>query len=163
VQIALGWGMLPGLYDGPNGESNGKASGVNRSDAVYPRAGKGGRDHLYLHGAGTCRPIWLIHHSYPVNPRSLVGFDGNAVFTSVPFDPGNNNWSVSTVLSFSFTDGIDIWTPADSMLAGNAYVNPDGSLAVWSFSLTTPARSYPRVLPNRDHPVLLPGRHACRG
>jgi hypothetical protein len=68
----------------------------------------------------------------------LIGFGGNAIFTSVPFNPGYNDWSVFTVSNFNFTDGVDVWTPANAILGGNVFVNPDGSFAVWSFGISVP-------------------------
>jgi hypothetical protein len=65
-----------------------------------------------------------------------IGFGGNAIFTSVPFDPGFNKWSVFNISTFNFTDGVDVWTPANAVLGGNVFVNPDGTFAVWSFGIS---------------------------
>src|ERR1700731_3988363 len=71
----------------------------------------------------------------PLVAGPRVGFAGNAVFTSVPFDSGLNHWSIFVTSTFSFTDGVDVWTPANSTLDGNVFVNPDGSFAVWAFNI----------------------------
>jgi hypothetical protein len=41
----------------------------------------------------------------------------------------------SDVISFSFTDGLDTWTPANSTFGGTFLVNPDGSFLVWGFNI----------------------------
>jgi len=68
---------------------------------------------------------------------STIGYGGNALFTSVPYDSGFNHWNVFLASTFRFTDGPDVWTPANAVLAGYAYVDPsDGSLGFWSFGIS---------------------------
>lgn len=41
----------------------------------------------------------------------------------------------SNIASFSFTDGPDTWTPANSTFGGTFLVNPDGSFLSWGFQI----------------------------
>jgi hypothetical protein len=59
----------------------------------------------------------------------------NAGFSSVPIDWGNFMPGV-TIESFKFTDGVDVWASANSVLGGIACVNPDGTFALWSFVIS---------------------------
>jgi hypothetical protein len=48
---------------------------------------------------------------------------------------GTLNALFTPVTSWSFTDGPQTWTPTNSSFAGGAYINPDGTFAVWSFDI----------------------------
>lgn len=83
-----------------------------RADEIYTYHGPSPAD---LSGSfTTAAPIPL-----GCNP---CGFDLNATFTGI--------------LTFSFTDGLDTWTPANSALLGEVNLNLDGTFSVWNFHLT---------------------------
>lgn len=83
-----------------------------RADEIYTYIGPSPAD---LSGSfTTAQPL-----SLGCNP---CGFDLNATITGL--------------LNFSFTDGLDTWTPANSALLGEVNLNPDGTFSVWNFHLT---------------------------
>jgi hypothetical protein len=59
--------------------------------------------------------------------------------TSTPLTPNFSAFDLNAafinVVSWSFTDGVQTWTPANSSFDGGAFVNPDGSFSTWNFSL----------------------------
>src|ERR1700694_2259749 len=48
---------------------------------------------------------------------------------------GYINADFRDVLTWSFTDGVDVWNPSNSLFGGGAAVNADGTFAAWSFRL----------------------------
>jgi PEP-CTERM motif len=62
--------------------------------------------------------------------------------TSTPLTPNmqeifNLNAAFINVVSWSFTDGVQTWTPSNSSFDGGAFVNPDGTFLDWNFRIVS--------------------------
>lgn len=91
--------------------------------------------------AGTARADEIYSYTGPA-PADLSGsFTTSALLVS---DGSSNliNALFSNALSWNFTDGKDVWTPANSTFDGGAFVNPDGTFLIWGFTLVSNSGLY---------------------
>lgn len=84
--------------------------------------------------AGTARADEIYSYTGPA-PADLSGSFTTPTLLTPDGTYGFINAIFSNVLTFNFTDGKDVWTPANSTFSGGVFVNPDGTFLMWGFSL----------------------------
>jgi hypothetical protein len=84
--------------------------------------------------AGTASADEIYTYTGPA-PADLSGSFTTPEILAPDGTQGFSNALLTNVLAWSFTDGVDTWTPANSTFGGTAWINADGSFAVWAFDI----------------------------